>query len=152
MTTRFAMDAFAGGALSVDGAGGSAAAAAAAPKNGLAALAARAGMGKIGAAFTQLGGAFAGLSGDSDPGGGAVVDHGDDEDDAGGRAGANAGSGGGGGGGGAIGRTTSGGFSRHDKATADLMRARGMSGQAIAANPVLPPPTLAELLKGKRKM
>jgi hypothetical protein len=154
MTTRFAMDSFAGGAASVNGGGGQAGAGGgggggggSAPKGGLAALANRAGMGKLGAAFTQLG-ALAGMSGESESGGGAVVDHGDDEEDGAAGRGAM-------GDGGAIGRTTSGGFggfSRHDKATADLMRARGMSGHIPAVAAPIEPPTLAELLKGKRKM
>ncbi len=155
------LDTFAGvGSVTAGGAG----AGAGAPKGGLAALANRTGMNKLGAAFTQFGGALAGGFG-TETGSGAIVDHGDDDNDIGN------GSGGGGGlsssassssaGGpprpdmmlGADGKWVAsqggvGGFSRHDRATADLMKARGMPPPAA----IQAPPTLAELLKGSRKL
>lgn len=111
-------------------------------KGGLAALAHRAGMGKIGAAFNQFGAAMNqfgdNMLGLDSNGTGAVVDHGDDDTEGSNSNNHNTNS---------NQRSAYSDFSRHDIATADLMRARELSNVVIQA-----PPTLAELLKGKRKI
>jgi len=118
-------------------------------KGGLAALAQRAGMGKIGAAFNQFGAAMNqfgdNMLGLESNGTGAVVDHGDDDAELGNNNTTNNNNNSN------NNRTTNrsmySDFSRHDNATADLMRARELSNVVIQN-----PPTLAELLKGKRKL
>lgn len=142
------------------GAGGGNAPAAGGPplKGGLAALAQRAGMNKLGNAFTQLtGNAFGTASSDPSDGyenSGPTIDHGEGYDTAdynGNPLGNNPAASNGGGGGGAVGF---GSFSRHDRATADLLRstALGGAGSGSAAVHIEAPPTLADLLKGKRKL